>query len=351
MLRRKLMLILGGLTIMFLAMALFALWPLQGIFSDLQHISTDGAAIRDRANELNLAVNGVELELYRLQYKQTHRLDDLIDKMELLHQRADQIGEHYAMKEPTIRPVYERMRARLEVFERHVGALSTTSDPALASEHHVQSLAAAAELQADTAAIFKHAAAHLQAEQKAATVHFRWLVIGIALAFIAVINVSIMVMLRTARMILNPVDRLVAASRELAKEHFDHRVELDQHDEFDELAGAYNHLAAELQQNEQRRMEAIQHVARTLNHELNNAMTVIELKLQLIRRHSGGASVPGQHLEQIHASLKRMAGVVESLKHVKQIVLTDYTDGVKMLDLERSLTEASHRPQGPAVPR
>jgi hypothetical protein len=31
--------------------------------------------------------------------------------------------------------------------------------------------------------------------------------------------------------------------------------------------------------------------------------------------------------------------VVESLKHVRRIVLTDYTKGLKMLDLERSVTD------------
>ena len=32
-----------------------------------------------------------------------------------------------------------------------------------------------------------------------------------------------------------------------------------------------------------------------------------------------------------------MASTVESLKHVRRIVLTDYVSGVKMLDLERSV--------------
>ena len=41
-----------------------------------------------------------------------------------------------------------------------------------------------------------------------------------------------------------------------------------------------------------------------------------------------------------------MIKVVEDLKHVRRIVLTDYMDGVKMLDLARSLTDASSDADG-----
>jgi hypothetical protein len=42
---------------------------------------------------------------------------------------------------------------------------------------------------------------------------------------------------------------------------------------------------------------------------------------------------------QIHESLARMTVTLERLKHVRRIVLTDYTEGTKMLDLERSVAE------------
>ena len=42
-------------------------------------------------------------------------------------------------------------------------------------------------------------------------------------------------------------------------------------------------------------------------------------------------------LRQISDNLARMTKVVNTLKHVRRIVLTDYLDGVKMLDLERSV--------------
>src|SRR5690242_7849287 len=65
---------------------------------------------------------------------------------------------------------------------------------------------------------------------------FKWIVLALALAFLIVLNASVLVLMRAAAMILNPVDRLVTASRELAAEHFDYRIDLPgARDEFGEL--------------------------------------------------------------------------------------------------------------------
>jgi len=42
---------------------------------------------------------------------------------------------------------------------------------------------------------------------------------------------------------------------------------------------------------------------------------------------------------QIRESLARMTATLERLKHVRRIVLTDYAEGTKMLDLEKSAAE------------
>jgi signal transduction histidine kinase len=146
-------------------------------------------------------------------------------------------------------------------------------------------------------------------------------------------------------MILNPVDRLVAASRELAAERFEHRVPLDRDDEFDELASAYNDLAQRLQANERKRLETLGMVALTLNHELNNAMGMIELQLQLVARRVGQREPVERSLRRIAEGLARMSRTVESLKHIKRIVLTDYVEGTKMLDLEKSTQQHYEPPQ------
>lgn len=179
--------------------------------------------------------------------------------------------------------------------------------------------------------------AHDLTTHVALAARFRWIVLGLAVAFLIVINASAVVLVRAAGMVLNPVERLVQASREWAAERFGHRVALEREDdEFGELARAYNHLAAELQANERRRVETLGMAALTLNHELNNAMGMIELQLQLLARRGSDQAAVERCLRCIGEALARMSGVVESLKHVKRIVLTDYVEGTKMLDLQKS---------------
>ena len=181
--------------------------------------------------------------------------------------------------------------------------------------------------------------------------NFRWLVLILALVFIVVINISILVLLRAAAMVTRPMDRLIEGTRELGKGRFDHRVRIEQNDEFGELARAYNSLAADLEAGERKKLEMIGQVALTLNHELNNAMSMIELQLQLLAKQSNGCSGVEKYSRQIREGLARMTATVDALKHVRRIVLTDYISGVKMLDLERSVRETDDTLGDHHVPR
>jgi nitrogen fixation/metabolism regulation signal transduction histidine kinase len=339
MLRRKLLIILFTLTGLLMGLAIAALLALQGLFADLNHISTQASAVADKSSHLTQTISTVEVELHKLRAGQTRHLDVLINTVEMMRDQARDVGEHYVMRDPAIQPVYERTVAKIDEFEQHVGELATAQDPVLASLYTLRSLVVAADLREDILKITRFAHEHVQQEQRMLTQRFRWLVIGMAVGFLFVINISIVLLLRTATLVLRPVGQLVQASRELALEHFDHRVTVGANDEFDELANAYNHLAQQLQDNEQRKLEMIGQVALTLNHELNNAIAIIELQLNLLKRQSGGNAAFEGRLREIHESLQRMAKVVESLKRVRRIVLTDYVAGMKMLDLERSVED------------
>jgi signal transduction histidine kinase len=160
------------------------------------------------------------------------------------------------------------------------------------------------------------------------------------------VNVAVFVLLRTAQVVLKPVNELVLGSRELAAERFDHRVNVPQQDEFGELARSYNFLAAQLQANEERKAEALRQLAVTLNHDLNNAMSVIEMQLSLLDRQSGSSSNLAKYFRDIQSTLARMTKTVASLKHIRRVVLTDYVDGQKMVDLERSVLPPPAHPPG-----
>ena len=171
---------------------------------------------------------------------------------------------------------------------------------------------------------------------------FRWLLIGLGVAFLIVINASVVMLIRMSSMILRPVGELMKATRALTQEHFDHRVRIEENDEFDELANAYNMLAEHLEQTEKRRIETLGQVAIALNHELNNAMATIELQLGMLGRSSAADPQSERRLRTIHDGLRRMKEAVQSLRSIRRIVLTDYSPGMKMLDLERSI-----RPEHP----
>ena len=105
------------------------------------------------------------------------------------------------------------------------------------------------------------------------------------------------------------------------------------------MATSFNNLAGQLQSNEQRKLQTLAQVALTLSHELNNAGAIIELQLKLLGKQSSGNPAFERCLRQIHESLARMTRTVDLLTKVRRIVLTDYVEGLKMLDLERSVEE------------
>ncbi len=339
MLRHKLLMILFSLTALLMVLAVTALWSLQRVFVELDHLNSNAAVVVRQVNELNTALSGIEVELYALQSGRQNHLDRLIGSVQAVRDLSEQLDEHYVLQDAAIRPAYREMVDHLDGFETIVGVLATSQDRQLALAHNLGALDIAAQMRRHLLEIGRHVQDHSQSEQAALTGRFRWLVVAMAVGFLIVINASILLLLRTAGMILRPVDRLVQASRELANGNFAHRVTLGQVDEFDELAQAYNDLAGQLEEKERNRIETLQQTALTLNHELNNAIEIIELQLSLLRRQSSGDEAFEGRLRQIHDNLQRMARVVGSLKNLRRVVLTDYVGGVKMLDLAESIRE------------
>ncbi|MDY7107334.1 MAG: HAMP domain-containing protein [Planctomycetota bacterium] len=349
MLRRKLIIALGALVALLLVAAIVAMLLLQNVLEDLDHVSNTAMVGTTRTGDLGLTITRIEAELNEIRLRKKTHLDDLINAVERLMRQVEELGDFYVVKTEATEH-HERLLTLVPAFVEHVGSLATTRDPELSAIHADQAMAASTAMRREVAAIHQMAQEHVGREQLAATTKFRWVVIGVAIVFLAVINLSILALLRASTIILRPVDRLVEASRRLAREEFDHRVEVAQHDEFDELALAFNHLAEQLQLNEQRKIETLQHVARTLNHELNNAVAIIELQLSRLARSSDANQSMAEPLEEIHRTLERMSRTVDALKRIRRIVLTDYLEGVKMLDLERSVEGAAGHAESASDP-
>jgi len=336
-LRRKLLLILGSLVALLLLTAVGAIWMLQSILGELHHINTESWAIIQRSNELATTISAMEIELYKLATGKERHLDNLVEAVEQMRAHVAAVEKSYVTRLPENEEVLAGIRRQLPAFAENVAALATAQDPQWERRHHTAALANAVGLRQDIMLLTRNVREHGEKEHASLTSHFRWLLLTLTIVFLVVINISIFVLLRMAAMIVRPVEKLVEATRQLGQEHFDYRVEVQQKDEFDQLARAYNNLAGQLQANEQRKLEMLGQVALTLNHELNNAIAIIELQLQLLSRQAGGNTRVETCAREIHESLARMTRTVESLKRVRRIVLTDYIGGVKMLDLARSV--------------
>ncbi len=341
MLRRKLLIVFGSLVILLVATATTGVWMLQGILRDLDHVNTEAVAIVDLTARLNRTLTSVEIDLYQLQLARERYLDTLIDDVEAAQKLIVEIGTHYVAHEAEARPFYQDLIAKYPQFMRQVSSLATAQDVELARQYNVEALASAMALRKSVSRINHVAREHARHEQLQLSRHFRWLVVGMAISCMLVVNISIIILLRAAGMVLKPVDQLVETSRQFGREHFEYRAHVDGSGEFSELAQAYNSLAERVQKHERQRMETLEQVALTLNHELNNAMETINLQLQILDRQVGGDEHLKTHLQEIRKSLRRMAQTVASLKNIRRIVLTEYTTGVRMLDLQRSTRDGA----------
>src|SRR5690242_9250120 len=231
MLRRKLLLTLGSLVGLMVIMAVTAVWLLQGVLGDLNHVHKQALVTVEKVNQLTSAIAVIQTQLYELQMGRERHLDMLIASVEVMRQNVADVGKDYIVHEQPAEAGYDRLVKQLPLFERYVGLLATVEDPELSREQNQLALTAAVTMDKDILELSRYVRQHAQAEQEALTARFRWLVLGLAIAFLLLINVSIIVLLRTAEMILKPVDKLVEASEELGLEHFDHRVTLDGNDE------------------------------------------------------------------------------------------------------------------------
>jgi len=340
MLRRKLPLVMGSLIVLLLVWALSTILLLHDVLKDLNHASTNVVSCIAKTRLVEQAVSGLEADLYRLRGGLGASPETALGAAVLLDERVEGLLEA-GMVPPDATGSARRLRELLPDLHRHLEAHAGADDPAVKDEAITLAVEVSAAMRTAIADLGRITFEHTALEHEQVVSKFRGAAIVLGIGFLVLLNASIVVVLRASIMVLKPLGELAEASRRLGREEFDHRIALDRTDEFGELAQAYNSMAGQLQANEERKVETLQHVARTLNHELNNAISTIELQLTVVDRRKGDDQALAQPLRQIHQSLGRMSDTIDALKRVRKIVLTDYLSGVKMLDLERSLAEDS----------
>lgn len=319
MLQRKLLMRLGLLMVGFVVGAVVSIALLQRVLHDLDTINAEAASVTGAEQTLESAITLIESDSGRLHEGVT--IDPAVVSE---HQKRVRSALEVLSGQPMIRNSADAAAAYARVNELVESSLRTGPGEASGLREAVATLTQSTRLDITT-------------RQAGLSRQLRTLIIALTLAALAMVNISVFVLLRTARMILNPVNQLLEGSRQLAMEHFDHRITVDQQDEFAELARAHNRLADELASNEQRKVQALRHLAVTLSHELNNVINIINLRLEIMGRLSGVDSSLSAHFREIHENLNRMARTIASLRNLRRIVLTDYLPGEKMLDLPRSV--------------
>ena len=341
MLRKRLLLLFGCIVTLLLVLGVGVVLLLQGVVGQLHAVSTDGMSGVSLVSAMQLSVGN-----FRREVERADELDQPIPASRwksLTQAVGDDAASLGAISELGPDAAAERSGLITLVDEL------LTLEPAMVGEdppaRHGAVLAASKQLDSVRSrldALNSAYRAHNQRRLDAAVGGLQTLALWLGIGFVVVINVAVTFLSGIAGMILKPIDRLVDASRRLAREEFDHRVEIGaREDEFTELGRAYNSLAAQLQANEERKIETLQQVARTLNHELNNAIAIIQFQLALVARSSNasGSALDAGRLREIQQALSRMSATVSALTRVRRIVLTDYLSGVKMLDLEASVAE------------
>ena len=348
MLRRKLLIVFGSLVIVLAGIGVTATWMIQSAARDLGHIHDEIMGVAAHSSELSTALTTIEIDLYELQLGRTRHLDKLIDDVATAERLVRDLGGHSTVREAGADVLYRDLVGQFPQFRSHVGSLAVAKDAAMARRLNVEALGMAVGLRDNIRRIDGHVGRYARREQSALADRFRRLVLAVAIGGALAINVAIIVLLRAAGMVLGPVEKLVEASRRLTRKEFDYRALLDGDDEFSELATGYNSLAERLQTGEKREIETLGQLALTLNHELNNVVAMIELQLQFLDHQTGDNGALKIRLRQIRRNLERIVRTMESIKHIRRVVLTDYVAGVKMLDLERSV-ETGQDEHHPAV--
>ncbi len=341
MLQRKLILSLGSVVVLLLASALGAIMLLQSMLGELDHVSREAENNADTAARFGETLTAIESEVNRRMLTNGH--DEGIDlghAVKVLHEQTARMRDPFDTVEPEFDGFLKTLTAPMPELVALVDGVGPDQTAVTRRARLEAILDLTVGLRERLAHFNRLSRNHTLSDHKRLVGRFRMTVIGLGVLFLVLINISMMVLLHSGAMILRPLGALTDASRRLSRGEFDHRLELPGGDEFGELADSYNQLAAEIQRSEQQRLETLHQVARTLNHELNNAISIIELQLRKLETPVSNVAEARKPLQQIHETLYRITHTVEALKRVRRIVLTDYIAGVKMLDLERSVEEA-----------
>ena len=133
--------------------------------------------------------------------------------------------------------------------------------------------------------------------------------------FVIILSFAILILLITnsgmyfVESIVNPVSKICATTREIAKGNFDVRIKNDYNDEIDELCNSINDMALQLSQIENIKNEFIS----TVSHEIRTPLTAIKGWSETLNNFSDNRDLTKKGLEVIIDETDRLSNIVEQL--------------------------------------
>jgi nitrogen fixation/metabolism regulation signal transduction histidine kinase len=130
-----------------------------------------------------------------------------------------------------------------------------------------------------------------------------------------------------------PIKSLITATGEIASGNLDYRIVIKEKDEFRTLADAFNHMVAELSQNQRRiieleKMATWQQMARRLAHEIKNPLTPIQLMAQQIVD-----KYPGSDAAYLHILKESYEIIEQEIDSLKKLVRS-FSDFAKLPEFQ-----------------
>jgi nitrogen fixation/metabolism regulation signal transduction histidine kinase len=147
--------------------------------------------------------------------------------------------------------------------------------------------------------------------------------------------------------ILDPMQVLKEGAMEIGNGSLGFQVKVNSRNEIGELSQVFNRMSVQLQQKQHselrlRRLEAIEQIVRSVNHEINNPLMIISgnaeyLQVILERRNVLQDPDVAAKLDSIVAEVRRIFTVTQRLKEIKEPVTENYIgEESKMIDIMRS---------------
>jgi methyl-accepting chemotaxis protein len=143
--------------------------------------------------------------------------------------------------------------------------------------------------------------------------------------------------------ILDPMGKLKQGAMEIGKGSLGYQVNVTSRNEMGELAEVFNHMSLQLDQKRNaemrlKRLEAIEQIVRSVNHEINNPLMIISGNAEFLLAvlENADASLRSK-LDSIIAEVHRIFMVTQRLKEIREPITQDYI-GAKdqMIDLARA---------------